>query len=269
MAINFAEVIAQVKKAHGWKSKDLAKVLDVDPSTVSKWIRGEWNPHKEAAEKLLEMYHESMSPFDAPPEAPENLDTVVKKYIEKDEKTTLEIAEDYISKLDELEPTSFEKLNPPDISAIDQTPVQEGYARFLENLRFFMKDSRWDTDEKLETYLNLKPGYIDSFGSHGDRFEECKIMNEICDLLGVPWSILAFSNVAKQDRLARLTFRIDKLKEELADLIDDRNDLANELNVPEVDATIVPTFPNFNFIANSVENIKQSILDPFRKTEDS
>ena len=231
MGINFAEVIAQVKKAHGWKSKDLAKVLDVDPSTVSKWIRGEWNPHKETAEKLLEMYHDAMSPFDAPPEAPENLDPLVKKYCEEDKKA-----------LSDLEPTSIEQLNPPDLSEINQEPINEGYAKFLENLRYSMKDSRWDTDEKLESFLGLESGYIEGFGSHTDRFEECKIMNDICDLLGVPWSILAFSNVAKEDRLARLTFEVEKAKEDLMRLIEERNDLAKKLDAAEIGVNI--KFPN-------------------------
>lgn len=204
MGINFAEVIAQVKKAHGWKSKDLAKVLGVDPSTVSKWIRGEWNPHKEAAEKLLEMYHESMSPFDAPPEAPENLDPLVKKYCEEDKKA-----------LSDLEPTAIERLNPPDLLGINQQPIRDGYAKFLENLRLFMKDSRWDTDEKLETYLNLESGYISEFGNHGDRFEELKIIGVICDLVGVPWSVLAFSNVAKEEQYARMRFKLQKMEEEM------------------------------------------------------
>lgn len=204
MGINFAEVIAQVKKAHGWKGKDLAKVLDVDPSTVSKWVRGQWNPNKEAAETLLEMYHESMGPFDAPPEAPENLDPLAKKYCEEDEKA-----------LSDLEPTAIERLNPSDLLGINQQPIQDGYTKFLENLRFFMKDSRWDTDEKLETYLNLGQGYISEFGNHGDRFEELKIIGVICDLVGVPWSVLAFSNVAKEEQYARMRFKLQKMEEEM------------------------------------------------------
>lgn len=215
MGINFAEVIAQVKKAHGWKSKDLAKVLDVDPSTVSKWIRGEWNPHKETAEKLLEMYHESMSPLSVIPDAPLTLDPLVKKYCEEGEKALSEVAESYISKHDELEPTSIERLNPPDLLGINQQPIRDGYAKFLENLRFFMKDSRWDTDEKLETYLNLESGYISEFGNHGDRFEELKIIGVICDLVGVPWSVLAFSNVAKEEQYARMRFKLQKMEEEM------------------------------------------------------
>ena len=228
--VNFAEVIAQVKKAHGWKGKDLAKVLDVDPSCISKWVRGAWNPNKEAAKKLLEMYREVTSPLDyhvkdiidtlrttklgAPLEAPENLDPLVQKYCEEDTRTAAEIAEEYLKKIKDLEPTEIERLNPPDTKSINQKPIEAGYDRFLENLRFFMKDSRCDTDEKLEMYLNLEPGYISEFGNHSDRFEELTVIGDICDYLGVPWSVLAFSDVAKEERYAKMKFKLQKMEEE-------------------------------------------------------
>lgn len=227
--INFAEVIAQVKKAHGWKGKDLAKVLDVDPSTVSKWVRGQWNPNKEAAETLLEMYHAVTSSLDIPQEAPENLDSIVKKYCEEDEKIVREVAESYISNIKELEPTEIERLNPPDLSKIDQKPIEDGYSHFLENLRFFMKDSRWDTDEKLETYMGLEPGYISEFGNHANRFDELKVIEGMCDLLGIPWSVMVFSNIAKEDKYARMRQRISELEKERLDLMKEAGALGEEL----------------------------------------
>lgn len=207
--INFAEVVARVKKAHGWKGTDLAKALDVDPSSVSNWSRGRWAPNDEAAKKLLEMYSE------IPPEAPEVLDDIVKKYCEEDEKTVVEVTADHVFKIDDLEPTAIERLNPTDLSEINQRPIENGYAKFLENLRYFMKDSRWNTDEKLESFLGVEPGYISKFGSHGDRFEELIVIDSICNNLGVPWSVLAFSNVAKEDAYARTTFQLQKMEEEM------------------------------------------------------
>lgn len=207
--INFAEVVTRIKKAHGWKGTDLAKALDVDPSSVSNWSRGRWAPNDEAAKKLLEMYSE------IPPEAPEVLDPLVKKYCEEDTRTSFEIAEEYLEKIKDLEPTEIERLNPPDTTSINQEPIENGYAKFLENLRFFMKDTRLDTDEKLETYLAIPDGYISEFGKHQDRFEELTYIDAICDAIGVPWSVLAFSNAAKEDAYSRTRFQLQKMEEEM------------------------------------------------------
>lgn len=209
MGINYGqralEQLKAIQERTGWSRAVIAKKLDVGSGSMCNWLTYGKEPKNPGRQKIDKLYKEVFNLV--PPEAPGALDPLVKKYCEEDVKA-----------LSELEPTAIERLNPPDLLGINQQPIQDGYAKFLENLRFFMKDSRWDTDEKLETYLNLESGYISEFGNHGDRFEELKIIGVICDLVGVPWSVLAFSNVAKEEQYARMKFRLQKLEEEMATL---------------------------------------------------
>lgn len=211
MEINYGqralEQLKAIQEKTGWTRADLARKLRVSNTNLTNWLRDGKEPKSKGRLSIDKLYNEV---FTLPPEAPDALDPLVKKYCEEDEKTVSEVAIDISS----LEPTAIERLNPPDLLGINQQPIQDGYARFLENLRYFMKDSRWDTDEKLETYLNLEPGYISEFGNHTDRFEELKVIDRMCDLLGVPWSVLAFSNVAKEERYAKMKFKLQKMEEE-------------------------------------------------------
>lgn len=220
MEINYGqralEQLKAIQEKTGWTRATLAKKLDVGSGSMCNWLTYGKEPKATGRQKIDKLYKEVFNLV--PPEAPENLDPLVQKYCEEDTRTAAEIAEEYLKKIKDLEPTEIERLNPPDTTSINQKPIEAGYGRFLENLRFFMKDSRCDTDEKLEMYLNLEPGYISEFGNHSDRFEELKVIGDICDYLGVPWSVLAFSDVAKEEQYARMKFRLQKLEEEMANL---------------------------------------------------
>lgn len=220
MEINYGqralEQLKAIQEKTGWTRATLAKKLDVGSGSMCNWLTYGKEPKATGRHKIDKLYKEVFNLV--PPEAPENLDPLVQKYCEEDTRTAAEIAEEYLKKIKDLEPTEIERLNPPDTTSINQKPIEAGYGRFLENLRFFMKDSRCDTDEKLEMYLNLEPGYISEFGNHSDRFEELKVIGDICDYLGVPWSVLAFSDVAKEEQYARMKFRLQKLEEEMANL---------------------------------------------------
>ena len=213
MEINYGqralEQLKAIQEKTGWTRAILAKKLDVGSGSMCNWLTYGKEPKATGRQKIDKLYKEVFN-F-VPPEAPENLDPLVQKYCEEDVKAVSEAAVDISS----LEPTEIERLNPPDTTSINQTPIRDGYAKFLENLRFFMKDSRWDTDEKLETYLGMPEGYISEFGNHRDRFEELTYIDAICDLIGVPWSVLAFSNVAKEDSYARMRFQLQKMEEEM------------------------------------------------------
>ena len=220
MEINYGqralEQLKAIQERTGWSRAVIAKKLDVGSGSMCNWLTYGKEPKSIGRQKIDKLYKEVFNLV--PPEAPENLDPIVQKYCEEDTRTAAEIAEEYLKKIKDLEPTEIERLNPPDTKSINQKPIEAGYDRFLENLRFFMKDSRCDTDEKLEMYLNLEPGYISEFGNHSDRFEELKVIGDICDYLGVPWSVLAFSDVAKEEQYARMKFRLQKLEEEMANL---------------------------------------------------
>lgn len=216
MEINYGqralEQLKAIQEKTGWTRATLAKKLDVGSGSMCNWLTYGKEPKAPGRQKIDKLYKEVFNLV--PPEAPENLDPLVQKYCEEDVKAVSEAAIDISS----LEPTEIERLNPPDLLGINQKPIEDGYSRFVENLRFFMKDSRWDTDEKLETYLGMPESYISEFGSHGDRFEELTYIDAICDAIGIPWSVLAFSNVAKEEQYARMKFRLQKLEEEMANL---------------------------------------------------
>lgn len=242
---NYISRLNDILQATGWSHRGLGLKLSYSESAVSGWLTGRWRPDGQSRARIDELYaqyvkttvdtprmisvadvynamgldeHPNTHPEDhttgwvkTPEEAPENLNEVID-----------------MNKTENLAPTTLELLNPPDVSAINQAPINRGYELFLENLRFFMTESRWDTDEKLETYLNLKPGYISEFGTHADRFEELLVIGEICDLIGIPWSVLAFSVAAKEAKLAKIKQRIEELHIELANLDFDRIHLETE-----------------------------------------
>ena len=47
--------IAELRKRAGYTQKDLAKLVDVDQSSVSKWESGETKPLKKLHEKLAQV----------------------------------------------------------------------------------------------------------------------------------------------------------------------------------------------------------------------
>ena len=47
--------IAELRKRAGYTQKDLAKLVDVDQSAVSKWESGETKPLKKLHEKLAQV----------------------------------------------------------------------------------------------------------------------------------------------------------------------------------------------------------------------
>lgn len=71
MTTTLAEKIDNIRQWGGITGRDLAELLDTTPETVSRWVNGKADPHRERLQRLLhlEFFFSELSEFYEPEEA--------------------------------------------------------------------------------------------------------------------------------------------------------------------------------------------------------